>query len=320
VRGAYTAIFDLARRGDIGLTAEEITQHVPVYIKGSIRELVHSATENMVFIRTGEEKRTIYVQNRFVRETVLQQNAWQEWLMPNDIVGMSLIGSKLYINMVSEDGKFLIRTFIDISLSLITQTTTTTIDFNPFLDKIKLLPMGSVLEAESGENWETADYLVVPEDEDKIVGIDSNGFRVEGITEINEALETMQLWVGIPYKFTYVFSEQVPAMYDEQGKTPMQYARMVIQSMKISYVNSGKFDVLIKPRGREQSLAPFSGAILGLPSTILGRINLSSGVFKFPVHSRAESVTITIESEEPYPVTFNTCELQGKLNINSGRM
>jgi hypothetical protein len=320
VRGAYTAIFDLARRGDMGLSAEEITQHIPVFIKGSIRELVHSATENMVFARTDLEPRTLYVQNRFVRDTQLQQNAWQEWLMPNDITGISLIGSKLFVTMISEDKEYLIRGFIDISLSLITQTTTTAIDFNPYLDKITLLSQNSLVELGEEDNWETADYVVLPEDEEKIVGINSRGFRVIGIDAINEALEEEPLWVGVPYKFTYVFSQQVPAMYDEQGKTAMQYARMVIQSMKISYTNSGKFKVLVKPTGRDESVAPFSGALLGLNTTVLGRINLSSGVFKFPVHCRAESVRITIESEEPYPVTFNTCELQAKLNINSGRM
>jgi len=316
VRGAYTAIFDLARRGDMGLTAEEITQHVPVYIKGDIVEMVHSATENMVFLRTIEEKRTIYVQNRFVRDSVLQQNAWHKWILPNDVVNIQIIGSRLYINMVSEDGLTLIRTYVDISLTLIQQSNTTQIDFLPFIDKQVFLESESTVSTTDRD----ADYFVLPEDEDRLIGVGLDGFSYIGLERILEALEDQDLWVGVMYTFSYTFSQQVPAMYNEDGKTAMQYAKLNIQSMKLSYVNSGKFEIIVSSRGRPDHISRFSGVLLGSSLAILGRVNINTGVFKFPVHARSESVTIRIESDQPYPVTFNTCELQGKLINNSGRM
>lgn len=316
IRGEYTAIFDLARRGNIGLTAEEITQHVPVYIEGDIEEMVHSATENMVFLRTKSKPRTIYVQNRFVRDSQLQQNAWHKWEVPNDVVSIQIIGSKLYINMISEDKNYLIRTYVDISLTLIKQSDSTSIDFLPYIDKQLKLAQGSTVSTVD----DTADYFVHAEDTARIVGVGENGFTYSGVADINAALVNEPLWVGTTYKFSYTFSEQVPAMYNEQGKTALQYARMSIQSMKIAYVNSGKFTVRIKAKGRDEHQARFSGVILGSPLAIIGRVNINTGVFKFPVHSRADAVRVTIESDQPYPVTFNTCELQGKLITNSGRM
>lgn len=316
VRGDYTAIFDLARRGDMGLTAEEITQHVPVYIQGSITEMVHSATENMVFLRTAEKPKTIYVQNRFVRDSVLQQNAWHKWELPNDVVSIQIIGSRLYINMISDDKAYLIRTFVDISLTLIQQSESTNIDFEPYIDKQTLLATGSTIST----NPTGSDYYVLPEDVDRIIGVGADGFSYIGIDKINEALVDQSLWVGVMFTFSYTFSEQVPAMYNQDGKTAMQYAKLSIQSMKLSYVNSGKFDIKVKAKGRPEHSSSFSGIVLGSSLAILGRVNINSGVFKFPVHSRAEAVVITIESAQPYPVTFNTCELQGKLINNSGRM
>lgn len=314
IRGNYTAIFDLARRSDVGLRAEEITQHIPVYIKGNILEMVHSATENMVFVRTDAEPNIIYVQNRFVRDTTLQQNAWHKWVLPNAVLGITIINSELIVTMFSNDNKYVIRSKIDISLSLITQDDSVNINFTPFLDLIKQLPIGSTIGDAS------TDYFVLPEHSDVVVGINSRGFKFVGTVNINEALITESLWIGVPFLFSYTFSEQVPAMYNTDGKTAMQYAKLGIQSMKLAYVNSGKFNIEVKPTGRPENMSYFSGTFLGSPLAILGRVNINSGVFKFPVHSRAEAVTITILSNEPYPVTFNTCELQGKLINNSGRM
>src|SRR5690606_32899643 len=147
-----------------------------------------------------------------------------------------------------------------------------------------------------------------------------NGGQVQGLEAINEALQEGFLWIGVPYKFTYVFSEQVPQTAGDSGKIIYQYGRLVLRSMKLSYTNSGKFREVISPTGRADYTTYFTGAILGLASSILGRINLASGVFKFPVNSRSSAVKVTIESDYPYPCTFNTCEWQGLFTNNSGRM
>lgn len=317
VRGAYTGIFDLARRSDTGLTAEEVTQHVPVYIKGAIIEMVHSTTENMVFCRTATDPRTIYVQNRFIRQATVEQNAWHKWTLPSDVIFIHVLGSKLYVTMKSVDGKKIIRTSIDISLSLITQSAATEIAFTPYVDFNKKLSVGAVIQTAS---WIGVDYYVPAEHQASLIAVDIKGSIIRGITAINAKLVTESLWVGIPYKFSYTFSEQCPAQYGQNGKTVMQYARLTLQSMVLSYVTTGKFDVVIQPAGRQSFTTYFTGNVLGLANSILGRINIYSGKFKFPINSRADSVTVTIESEHPYPLTFNTTEWSGKLNNNSGRM
>lgn len=317
VRGAYSAVFDLARRDNTGLTAEEATQHVPVYIKGSIIELVHSTTENMVFCRTDSEKKTIYVQNRFVRETKLEQNAWHKWTVPNDILMIYVLGSRLYVTMVADDGLVIHRTFIDISLSLVTQTEETEITFNPFVDYNKLLSIGAEVSTTA---WVGTDYYIAPEHVANLIGIDSKGYITRGVTAINAKLVSEALWVGIPFTFSYTFSEQTPASYGQNGKTVMQYARLSLLSMKIAYSTTGKFDVKIQPAGRDSFITYFTGNILGLANSILGRINIYTGVFKAPINNRSNSVIISIESAQPYPCTFNTVEWQGKFTNNSGRM
>jgi len=88
--------------------------------------------------------------------------------------------------------------------------------------------------------------------------------------------------------------------------------------MKISYEATGKFDITVKPKGRAAFETEFTGTILSDEDSILGRINLSTGVFKFPINCRSDQVKITISSDYPYPCTFNTCEWQGSL-VNKAR-
>lgn len=315
-RGDYSGIFDLSRKDGIGLTAEEATSHIPTYIHGRVIESTYSTVENTLFMRTLDEPRVIYVQNRFVRQTVLEQNAWHKWTLPNDILFINVLGSKLYICMRGEDNETLLRTSVDISTTAITATNSSTIDFIPQLDLMKLISDGSVLTVDDIG----ADYYIPPEHEADLVGINNKGFQYHGLAAINEALVDEDLWVGIPYTFEYTFSEQVPAEETDAGKMAYKYGTLTLQSMRISYTNTGKFDIVVTPTGRASFTTKFTGMILGSPLSILGRINLASGDFKFPVNCRSNEVTIKIVSSHPYPCTFNTLEWRGVFTNNAGRM
>jgi hypothetical protein len=318
-RGEYSGVFDLSRKDGIGLTAEEATHHVPTYIKGQVIEMAYSSIENMVFVRTLEDPNTIYVQNRFVRQTVLEQNAWHKWTTSNPILHMQVVGSHLYLTLKEDvpDATKLLYCTIDIATKRIEPTTDLEIEFIPHLDLLRKLPVGSEINSEFfGDN----DTYYPPSVIDDLVGININGGQVQGLAAINLALEDEELWVGVPYKFQYTFSEQVPSQQEDRGKLVYQYGRLILRSMKISYSNTGRFDIKVKPTGRPQSTTSFSGLILGAISSVLGKINISTGVFKFPVNARSNEVDISIESTYPYPCTFNTCEWNGTFTNQAGRM
>jgi hypothetical protein len=314
-RGGYSGIFDLSRKDGIGLTAEEATHHIPTYISGEVVEMTYSSVENILFARTNTDKRTIYVQNRFIRQTILEQNAWHKWTVPNDLLYINVQGSRLYICMVADDGISLIRTSVDISTTRIVQDDTLVIGFLPYLDYLKLIPQGDVVVVD-----DYTDYYVAPENEELMVGVDEHGSQFIGLDAINEALVDADIYVGVPYRFSYTFSEQVPAQTGDGQRTVYQYGRLSLRSMKVSFVNTGKFDVVIAPTGRNPYTNYFTGTILGGIASLLGRINIATGVYKFPVNARSNEVTITIQSSYPYPCTFNTCEWQGLFTNNAGRM
>lgn len=318
-RGEYSGVFDLSRKDGIGLTAEEATHHVPTYIKGQIIEMTYSSVENMVFVRTLEEPKTIYVQNRFVRQTVLEQNAWHKWTLPENIVHMQVVGSELFVTMANNvaNGSKLLYTYIDIATKRIEPTTDLEIEFTPHLDLLRFIPEGSVVST----SFFAADNVYYPPAlASQLVGVNINGGQVQGLAAINLALEDGPLWVGVPFTFQYIFSEQVPAAESDRGKLVYQFGRLILRSMKISYSNTGRFDIKVTPTGRPTNTTSFSGLILGSILSVVGKINISTGVFKFPVNARSNEVEVKIESTYPYPCTFNTCEWQGTFTNQSGRM
>jgi hypothetical protein len=218
--------------------------------------------------------------------------------------------------MVAEDGVTLMRTSMNITTNRIVPSDDLELTFSPHLDMLQYVPMGTVLTIDDLGS----DFYIAPEHEATLTGVNLRGGQVHGLDDINEQLEEQDMWIGVPFTFSYTFSEQVPAQEGDGQKMVYQYGRLVLRSMRISYVNTGKFDIVVTPTGRDSFTTYFTGAILGLASSILGRINIATGVFKFPVNCRSNSVTIKIESNYPYPCTFNTCEWQGMFTNNSGRM
>lgn len=314
-RSDYSGIYDLSRKDGIGLTAEEVTSHVSNYIKGAVTGMTYSSTEDVLFVRTDIDTKLIYVQNRFIRQTILEQNAWHKWELPYRLLSMQVVGSYLYLVMIGDDDRTLIYGKIDITIKRVKQGNSLEISFEPLIDNRLKLPQGSVLTV---DDVTPNSYYIAPDRADDLIGVNINGGFVKGLDAINEALQEESLWVGLPYKMTYVFSQQVPAQYDETGKIVYQYAKLILRSMKLAYESTGKFNITVKPKGREEFVTEFTGTILGDEDSVLGRINLNTGVFKFPINCRSDQVTITISSDYPYPCTFNTCEWQGTL-VNKSR-
>lgn len=315
-RDAYSGLYDLSRKDGVGITAEEATHHIATYIKGVITEMTYSSTENMLFVRTAEEKRTIYIQNRYVRQTVLEQNAWHKWTVSNDILSIIVSGPYLYISMIDTDGFTIINNRIDLSLKRLVPTASTTIDFVPTLDNRKLFTQGSTI------TWDNifVGYFVGLSQITDLVGVNDRGQVFKGWVAINAALVGEPLWVGFPVNFLYQFSEQVPAANDGERRTVYQYGRLTLRSMRLSYKNTGKFEVKIVPTARVAYTTYFTGITLGTIEALMGKIPITTGVFKFPVNGRSSEVIITIESNNPYPCSFSTCEWQGVFTNNSGRM
>ena len=122
--------------------------------------------------------------------------------------------------------------------------------------------------------------------------------------------------MGIPFTFKYRFSEQVI----KQDNAPVTIGRLQLRNWNIVYNDSGFFKTIVSPNKRQQSTKVFTGRNLGSQNNIIGTVSIDSGTFSFPVLSRAEEVTIDIESDSFLPCIFQSAEWEGFYTMRSRRM
>lgn len=355
-RGEASAVLDFSRRSDVGVLAEDITQHIPSYIKGTIRDMVTSTTENVLFLRSKYYKYdsktsellenlndTVFVQNRFIRDGRLIQNAWHKWVFPNeDVVGIDIIDNNLVVTTTTNNSDEAIANFDDLYVYFInfavnelgTTDDLKTINFIPNLNALKNFTRNDF--ANLGENLITynpfapAGYYLNYSNAGKVVMVTDKGQIIRGVANILAYAENVVdntnispntiYYIGFEFGHEFEFSQQVVASYENGEKLVNQHANMLLRNMKISFVNTGKFDVIIKPKGRDEFTQTFSGMILGDESATLGRINISTGTFKFSIGARPDAVKIKIRSNYPFPTSFNTAEWQASVIQRSGRI
>lgn len=331
-----SAIAELSKNAEKGITVPLITSHIPTYLKGYLRSMEANATQGIVFSKTkynnaGETTDdTLFVQNRQNENGQLTQNAWHKWIFyGEDVLGYSIIDNKLYITTVDiDDRSKLFTQSLEFSPSEIGSEATTNIQFDPLIDRRVFFDQTQI-DTITGdlivEDLELEGYYINPTDSLDVVAIDSRGQIFKGKTAINNKYQALKggtggkLWVGYLFDHSFTFSKQVPANYSN-GKVPHLHAKMLIRNVILSFENTSKFDFSVKPKGREALTQQFSGMILGDESAILGRINMATGSARFMVGASSDEVLITVSSNYPYPSNFNTAEFQVSLIQRSGRL
>lgn len=334
-RNYSSGVLELARRSDVGIAGTEMTLHIPTYIEGKIIEMVSSTTENILIARTDRHPKRLYIQNRNIRDGQLVQNAWHKWEYPEIILGIDIIGTNVYVTSTPEyfDEEIGSRRDVNVcsiaisSTSIPDSTNVKLITFSPHLDKTIVVQAFGQLTFDYNSY-----YYVNYYSKDEIVAMDNKGRIFKGFDKINEVLMDLdywntefpdvgkrQLYVGILFEHSFTFSEQVVASYNNGEKTVNKHAKLLLRDMKISFENTGKFSVLISPKGRDSFTQDFSGMILGDESATLGRVNISTGDFKFYIGCMSNSVKIKVLSNNPFPTSFNTAEWRGTVTTNSGR-
>lgn len=328
-KGNSSGVMNFTQLETSSFTAEEITQHLPTYIKGKITLLRFCPNENMVFVLTDADPKTIYVQNRFTQGAQLLQNSWHKWEFPYNIKHIDIKGSTLEIGAYKDynDGgtDYVDYHFLTLNLSVVDEEVEdeALIDFVPILDQSLFVDRAYL----TSKGWTTGTitYSLLEYDNTvstgSLVGVDKTGIIYRTDVEILEALETTDLYLGyIPYSL-YEFSEQIPSIEDNKGqKIPESFAKLVLRRLKVLFYNTGRFKMVNDLKGRDYTReAEYSSMVLGSLGSLLGKLNLGSGEFNFPVNSKSDKCILSIISEHPYPCNFTSAEWSGTLQRKTSR-
>jgi len=147
------------------------------------------------------------------------------------------------------------------------------------------------------------------------LGISSVSGNAVTLTQAVTALTNVV--VGVPYTMKYTFSEQLFKAKAGNGKSPSNAAKMMIRNGSIYYDRSAYFKVKVTPKFRDTYENVFTPDVVG--SSTIGSLSLDSGFYRFPVFTKAQDTTITIENESALPSTFQSAEFESFVHSRSNR-
>lgn len=125
---------------------------------------------------------------------------------------------------------------------------------------------------------------------------------------LSQALPSLtKVWCGIPYTMKYTFSEQLFKAKAGNATTPSNAAKLMVRNGSIYYDDSRHFKVIVTPDKRDSYTNTFDST------------ELDSGFYRFPVFTKAEDTTISIENDSAFPSTFQSAEFESFTHSRSNR-
>ena len=175
-------------------------------------------------------------------------------------------------------------------------------------------------------------------DDGKILTFDER--EVEYIVETGEKISSTQLagvlangtqlsnsrgngnpvvYAGVPYDFRYQFSQQ----FVKSNDNSINSGRLQLRNFEISYDKTGAFTVEVSPRPfdalyRDVNTREFTGIIVG--TSLLGKKELETGVFRVPVYCNSKDVKITVNSTSWYPLALQSADWEALQVLRNQRV
>lgn len=313
----------LVSKGETASAAQDITAHVPKYIRGNIDIMAASASEDVLVCTATGAKNVLYVYKYFWSGDEKLQSSWSQWVFEagTEVLSASFIGSTLWLSVIR--GNDLTVESCDLSPVV----TVAGQDFDIHLDR--RFSNRNILPAYNQERNETT--IKPPFTDGKPVTIIATGgddfsegyevpFRVsKGTLIIDGRLENYH--AGVPYETRYVFSTLTLKQESGTGEAKSIIdGRLQLRKMVLEYSNSGYFRVKVTPVKRTPYVYPFTAKVLGVFRQKIGRVNIESGHFQFPILSRNDQVTIEIINDNFLPFAILSAEWEGIYTTRSRRL
>jgi hypothetical protein len=307
-RGGYTGINEYATNANTDtFDASEVTEHVPAYIPSNIKEIVGSTSEESVVVLSADEDSSLYIYNYFWNGGQKVLSAWSKFTFTGSIRGLDFIESDLYLIVAENDETHLVQLPMAAGLS----------DAAGYTTHLDMRVADTILD---GNVTVTLPYT--PADNSVEVYTDDGHLlqstSVGNTVTLNKAVVgDKNVWVGVPYTMKYVFSEQLFKAKAGNGKSPSDAAKLMVRNGAIYYDKSAYFKVKVTPKFRDTYENVFTPDVVG--SSTIGSLNLDSGFYRFPVFTKAQDTTITIENESALPSTFQSAEFESFVHSRSNR-
>ena len=307
-RGAFTGLreFTVNASTDVYDSAE-VTEHVPSYIPKNILDMAGTSSEDIIALVSGDETNAIYVYNYFWNNNQKVLSAWSKFTFTGEIRGIEFIESTLHMVITNNGETNLVEMPLESGLT----------DAAGYVTHLDNRVAATVT---NGTSTITLPYT--PEDNSVEVyttdGLALNCTNSGATVTLSSPVSSdTDVWVGIPYTMKYTFSEQLFKAKAGNGKSPSNAAKMMIRNGSVYYDKSAYFKVKVTPKFRDTYENIFTPDVVG--SSVLGSLSLDSGFYRFPVFTKPQDTTITIENESALPSTFQSAEFESFVHSRSNR-
>lgn len=332
-RGSSSGIMEYFLTQDtLEFNAVDLTAPIPKYIAGSAIQIASCNNENMVALLTSDYRKGLYIYRYFVSDVTTNQkiqSSWSKWEFDKaaTLLGMEFINTVLYLVISRPDGIYLEKINVEAGVKDTYSSFCTRLDrritedatgvvasYNSVLDRTTFTIPYTVA---TGDRLSVVTRATQTEKEGIIptyIGQTSNSITVKG------NYSSASVWIGVVYDFIYQFSRPLIRLSSGNGKVAITDGRFQVKSGLLTFADSLYFKVAVTPPYRDTFYYTFTGPELGTGGMVLGEMNLQQGVFRFPILSNSEGLSITLTNDSPFPSSLLSVDWEAFYTVRSRRI
>ena len=307
-------------------TAENITSHVPSYIKGKGFEIIPH--DDFMFILSDENLNEVFLYKFLFQEGQKKLSSWSKWKFKDEekVIGMTVMDHIAYFVIVRPDGTYLDKMSLqDANLTDLTESSTQ-LSFKVLLDRSVELT-GVYNSGADTTSW----TLPYPDDFGSTFRVilgpaweGREGAQVQGLTQTTSTTVTATgdysdhpAFVGKEYQFLYEFTE--PTIKTEvQGRlSSLSGGVLKIRKFNIDYFKTGYFEFRVTAPGRDAFTHKFTGRILGSALNTIGTVPFETGNFKKLILADARGLKLEVVSNSYLPMAITGADWEGNYVVRT---
>ena len=307
-------------------TAENITSHVPSYIKGKGFEIIPH--DDFMFILSDENLNEVFLYKFLFQEGQKKLSSWSKWKFKDEekVIGMTVMDHIAYFVIVRPDGTYLDKMSLqDANLTDLTESSTQ-LSFKVLLDRSVELT-GVYNTGADTTSW----TLPYPDDFGSTFRVilgpaweGREGAQVQGLTQTTPTTVTATgdysdhpAFVGKEYQFLYEFTE--PTIKTEvQGRlSSLSGGVLKIRKFNIDYFKTGYFEFKVTAPGRDAFTHKFTGRILGSALNTIGTVPFETGNFKKLILADARGLKLEVVSNSYLPMAITGADWEGNYVVRT---
>jgi hypothetical protein len=307
-------------------TAENITAHVPSYIKGRGFKIIPH--DDFLFVLSDENTNEIFVYKFMFQEGAKKLSSWSKWTFKEEeqVIGMTVIDYIAYLTIVRPDGTYLDKISLQDANLVGLTANSSQLQFKVHLDRLTEIT-GIYNDGLDKTSW----VIPYPDDFGSTFRLVYNskwegkeGGLVQGVTQTSpRTLEAtgnhseFPVFVGKEYQFLYEFTEPTIKTEVSGRLSSLSGGILKIRKFNIDYFRAGYFEMKITAPGRSPFSHIYTGRILGSALNKIGQVPFETGSFKKLILADARDLKIELLSDSYLPCAFTGADWEGNYVVRT---